>query len=181
MELIIAIVLGGFLIIKLASKMKKDREHDEQLKIKTEQREKNKEAWLNKVTDKKLEDELEEKIYSGLIGEEVQNAFLEAARGLPEKYIASLRYDKEMVLRILMAAHGKLRFEDACLGISVFAHGPTEIRRREDAEMKRSVVYHIQNKLREHGINERVTFQSSIKGGNESLIGDYIWEPLRWE
>ena len=181
MELIIFLVLGTFFLLKVVSKKGQDREHDKQLEANRTQREKRMNDWIRRVTDKRLEAELEEKIYTGLTGKEIQTAFENAAKGLPDSDINELRYDKTMVLRLLMAEHGKLRNEDASWGIHVYAYGPTEIRRLEDAEMKRRVVYHIQNKLIKHGIDEKITRKSTIKGGNATYMCDYIWEPMKWD
>ena len=153
-----------------------------------EQREKErklrKEKWLEQVTDRKLEFELEDMIYRGrnydMIRQEVVEAFTEIHQANkiedmmclhPEDIV--LRYGKsaytkkqreniaaahrETVQRVMMANRGKLMWHDAWSGIPSWGFGaPTTLMMYEWNEESADFVNWMDSKLREHGIQEEL-------------------------
>lgn len=143
-EIFIALFGGLFWGSKIANEKietKKARTAYEQNAMSDSQR---KQIWLNKVTDKKLEEEVELLVYDlsnyDTINSEVLEAYKEMhwqrdknficltpehveyfyGKGVYPKKVRDImaKYEREDVLRILMAKRGKLLYSDACYGIS---------------------------------------------------------------
>lgn len=153
-----------------------------------EQREKErklrKEKWLEQVTDRALEMELEDMIYKGknynMIRQEVVEAFTEIHQAYkiddmmclhPEDIV--MRYGKSAytkkqrediaaehrknVQRVMMANRGKLVWYDAWSGIPSWGFGaPTTLMGYEWNEESADFVTWIDSKLRERGIQEKL-------------------------
>lgn len=142
------------------------------------------EEWLQKVTDKGLEMELEDMIYRGrnydMIRREVAEAFTEihqadkiedmmclhpediAFRYGKSAYTKKQREDiaaahRKNVQRVMMANRGKLVWYDAWSGIPSWGFGaPTVLMGYEWNEESADFVSWIDSKLREHGIQEKL-------------------------
>lgn len=148
------------------------------------ERKSRREKWLEQVTDRALEMELEDMIYRGInynmIRQEVVDAFTEIHQAYkiddmmclhPEDI--ALRYGKSAytkkqreeiaaehrknVQRVMMANRGKLLWFDAWSGIPSWGFGaPTTLMGYERNEESANFVSWIDTKLRERGIQEKL-------------------------
>ena len=167
-----------------------------------------KQDWINKVTDKQLEEEFELWLYNldyDKIWAEVSDAYKEMpwqsdknficitpehveyfyGKGTYPKKVRDIiaKYEREDVLRILMAKQGKLLYSDACYGIS--RHGellyPSAIAREKCINETKFIEW-ITNKLKLSGINERVFIEQStnyyLASKYPTYSGTYKWECL---
>lgn len=167
-----------------------------------EERQANKQLWLSKVTNKELEDELEDKIYqreSDVMAELIASwgdyydcdmpKSISYYNGKGYRYVESPSSFKCVnslnLLRILMANRGLLTSWDAELGIDICeGFGNTAIQRRQSYSEMLRFVKAIDKKLREHGICERiyVTYYPSSSVcfplGDTAVNGKVVWYPL---
>lgn len=148
-----------------------------------------KQIWLNKVTDKKLEEEIELLVYYPENHDKIRTEVLETYKEMPWKkdktficltpedvitYYGKgvhtkkereniVAYDIEEATRILMANRGKLLYSDACYGIRrhVYSGCPQAIARQLCIDEVNFIEW-LTNKLRQSGVNEKVFLEQSI-------------------
>jgi hypothetical protein len=205
-EIFIALFGGlfwGSKITKEKIETKKAKTTYEQNAISDTQR---KQIWINKVTDRKLEEEIELLIYSPENYDKIRAEVIESYKDMPWKkdkmflcltpedvitYYGKGAYTKKEreiiaenerkeILRILMANRGKLLYFDAKYGIpqdNFFVY-PTAIARQKSIDEVNFILW-LTKKV---GINERVFIKQSthyyLASKYPTYLGEYHWESL---
>lgn len=139
--------------------------------------------WFRAVTNKNLEDEL----YNTVIHCRVEDVWRLLPQGVYCPSTGTI-YDKQWVLRIMMAAHGFMTQEDAKYGIPVY-FGKT----RETIECKyknlRETILYLDSKLKERCISHDMFLESVNKyyqfplkntpvPGSATSVGRIVWRPM---
>jgi hypothetical protein len=205
-ELFIALFGGLF----LGSKLINDKIETKNARTMYEQNAKTdaqrKQIWLNKVTDKKLEEEIELLVYYPENHDKIRTEVLETYKEMPWKkdktficltpedvityygkgvYTKKEReiiaeHERKEILRILMANRGKLLYLDAEYGISQnnFFVYPAAIARQKSIDEVDFILW----LTKKAGINERVFIKQSthyyLASKYPTYLGDYQWESL---
>lgn len=147
-----------------------------------------KNIWLSKVTDKKLEEEIELLIYDTTNYNKIWDEISETYKEMPwrrDKQFVCLTptdvelhygrgtytkkerenivdYDTTEVKRILMANHGKLLYNDAFYGINQYEYsGYPQATARKLCQDEVNFIIWITNKLRKSGVSERVFIEQN--------------------
>ena len=188
MSLIIAILIGAYLLIRIGN----DKINSRISADKGERWEQALHGWQASVTDERLEEEIELFIYEKP---------LEAAQkseSLCSCIPKHLKYNKETLSRILLAEHGKIRKMDALFGIEmpIYDHSkPTLIIQQQYMEIYQFVVW-LKDFLEKNGAPKVDMFFELSYSGKDSpkyfnlndiynlsatsdllLCGTYEWEP----
>ncbi len=178
--LLIAILASAYLLAKISSENQAVKE----VKNKGDEWERAVEEWRSRVTDRKLEAELELFVY------EHYNKAREKALYFC-MYIPEDGMNRENIIRILMAERGKLTQRDATFGINTpFYASPMPVlyRMQKYAEFRKFVAY-LKNRLHTKGkISDEMFFEVRYRAkGDEdyysfhnsktiSTCGTYFWK-----
>jgi hypothetical protein len=207
MEVIILILLLiGFFIIR-----GNDRAADRSYNQWRDDRRQRQDAWIAIVSDKELENQLEEEIQQ-VHDEMWQQGYPftppPSAAPLLERYNNAMRAMgwtelnesdfthrlcvndevKKLMLRILLAQRGKLRWFDAYFGITIGpTGGSTQLRRRAALQHDKQLIKYLSDQLAKHGITEPVYFTGPNGSSKQPVLfgsepedawGVFIWEPM---
>ncbi len=177
MDLIIAVVLLVILLFRISTDKAGHKQAQAQYNEERLSFEQRKYAWLQMVTNEALEKELSQEFLSN------DKCILNELNETKQFYGCSLEpVDKVTAMRILMANRHLLTARDAELGIKIEAHGASYAEMDKDYESKINFIWHINKKLIEAGIVERMyncCFPLYYPFESEDYHpGTIVWEPI---
>lgn len=161
-------VIGREKVIESKNKKRFDRAHDE------------KDAWIARVTDYKLEKKIRDDLSKSIdkpekaaLVAEIEKAYEEMGLKCP-----NIQCDYDWKLRVVMANRGKIPELDARYGIAI-GRGTPEYERAQ-----RDTVFWMDRQLKKHGVNEKLYLGNTRFGfcsqcrRIECFYKAYVWAPM---